>query len=108
MMRINTNQKHILLAVLLIIVLLSIFKPNFNLSAITLFFSNGRPITLMTIITLAVMSWLAKILPSPFREIIIFFVVLWLLSTLGFFFFFAGLSNILIFIILVVVIFSLI
>jgi hypothetical protein len=105
-MRFNTSTKHLLLGALAILVLLSIFKPNIHLSDLTFFFINGRPITLIMIITLVVLGWLVKVLPSPFREIIIFFIILWLLSTLGFFFFFAGLSNILVFIILIVVLFS--
>lgn len=105
-MRLNTPEKKLLLGALVVLVLLSIFKPNFNLGDITFFYINGRAITLMTVVTLAVMSWLIKILPSPFREIISFFLILWILSVLGLLFPFAGLSNLLIFIILVVVLFS--
>ena len=105
-MRFNRSQKHILLGILAVLILLSIFKPNIHLSDIVLFYINGRPITLMTVITVAVMSWLVRILPSPFREIVGLFFLLWILSTLGFFFFFAGLTNILLFIILIVVLFS--
>ncbi len=105
-MKINNQTKKVLFGALVVLVLLSIFKPNIHVGDITFFSINGKPITLVTVLTLGIMAWLAKILPTPFREIVLFFLVLWLLSMLGFFFFFAGLSNILVFIILIVVLFS--
>lgn len=52
--------------------------PNFH------FFSlNGHPITLWNILIFFAILWAIDILPSPVKQIIVAFLLLWLLSVLG-------------------------
>lgn len=62
---------------------------------ITFFQINGQPITLLNILTLAVISGIIGILPSPFREIASVLLVVWILAVLGIISI-AGLPNILV------------
>ena len=62
---------------------------------IVFFHLNGRPITLWNVLTLAVISGIIGLLPSPFREIASVFLVIWVLAVLGIISI-AGLPNILV------------
>lgn len=44
---------------------------------------NGRAITLLNIIVFSMVLWALGVLPSPFREIAIGLLLLWLLSIFG-------------------------
>ena len=57
--------------------------PPFPFLGTVIFFLNGHPITLYDILVFAVILWLIGILPSPFKQIAIVFVILWVLSTVG-------------------------
>ncbi len=71
-----------------------------------LFTVNGQPITLWSVLILAVVAWLIGVLPRPFREIASVILVLWVLSVLGILAF-AGLSNLLVLAIIVGLVFYL-
>jgi hypothetical protein len=48
-----------------------------------LFTINGQPITLWSILILLVISWAIGILPSPLRQIVAVFLIIWILAVLG-------------------------
>jgi hypothetical protein len=50
---------------------------------LTLFSINGQPITLWSILILLVVSWAISILPSPLRQIVAVFLIIWILAVLG-------------------------
>ena len=50
---------------------------------ISLFTIAGRTVTLNDVLIFAVVMWLIDILPSPFREIAVVVLLLWILATLG-------------------------
>lgn len=60
-----------------------------------LFRFNGLIVTLWDVLIFMVLVWLVSSLPSPFRQIAIVFILLWLLSLLGIIAI-AGLSSILV------------
>ncbi len=72
---------------------------------LVLFNINGQPITLWSILILAVVSWAISILPSPIREIAAVLLLLWVLSILGILAF-GGLSSLLVVAIIVGLILS--
>ncbi|MEN9328549.1 MAG: hypothetical protein RI947_1357 [Candidatus Parcubacteria bacterium] len=74
------NTLLLVLIILLVVNYLQIPVTNF-----TLFYIGGHPITLYNIIVFFIVLWLAKFLPSPFREIIGVILILWLLSLFGIF-----------------------
>lgn len=57
--------------------------PGFVIPTFPIFYLNGYPVTLWNIFIFALILWAIGIVPSPFREIFIIIVILWLLSTLG-------------------------
>jgi hypothetical protein len=61
---------------------------------------NGVAITIWDVLIFLVFIWLVGILPSPFRQIAVVFILIWVLSLLGIIAI-AGLSNILIIAIIV-------
>jgi len=61
---------------------------------------NGLSITIWDLLIFLVFVWLVTSLPSPFRQIAVVFVLIWLLSSLGIIAI-AGLSNILVIAIIV-------
>lgn len=77
--------------------------PGFILPNPTIFIFNNQLITLFNIFIFLLIVWLIGLLPSPFWEIAMLMLILWILSTIGLIVV-SGLSNILI----IAVIFSLI
>src|SRR3972149_8611616 len=65
-----------------------------------------RAVGLYDILVFILILWLIRILPSPLREIVTVFLILWLLSFFGVFLF-AGLSNILVLLLIIGLIFYL-
>lgn len=100
-----------LIAVLLLIVILWILDilPGINIaiSNSPFFFLNGRPITLINILTFFLVIFIIKLLPSPIRQILIFILTLRLLSLLGIFTI-SGFPNALILILVIVLLLHLI
>lgn len=77
--------------------------PWINFPNPTIFSFNNHSVTLINVLTFTLIIWLIGLLPSPFWEIALLILILWILSTIGLIVI-NGLSNILI----VAVIFSLI
>lgn len=74
----------ILLTILILLWILGSVRVNgLVLPDFVLFSINQRPITLLNILTLIIVSWIIGILPRPFREIGAVLAILWVLSTLG-------------------------
>src|SRR6185503_16477108 len=48
-----------------------------------LFYINGQPITLWSVLILIVVAWAIAILPTPIRQIVAVLIILWILSVLG-------------------------
>ena|SRR3990167_3347009 len=69
--------------------------PAFSLINIPLLYIGRKAVGLYDILVFALIVWLIRILPSPLREIVTVFLILWLLSFFGLFFF-GGLANILV------------
>ncbi len=61
---------------------------------------NGLDITIWNVLIFLVFIWLVTSLPSPFRQIAVVFILIWLLASLGIIAI-AGLSNILVIAIIV-------
>lgn len=74
----------ILLIVLVVLFLLGyIDVSGLSIPNITLFSINNHPVTLWNLLFLGVAGWLIGILPTPFRQIAMVLLVLWVLSVLG-------------------------
>jgi hypothetical protein len=65
-----------------------------------LFTFNGWTVTIWNLLIFLVFIWLVGILPSPFRQIAVVFILIWILASLGIIAI-AGLSNILVIAIIV-------
>jgi len=89
------------IAILIILFLLWLagYGP-FTVLQLILFRFNGFPVTIWDILIFLVLIWLIGALPSPFRQIAVIFVLLWILSLLGIVFV-AGLTSILVIAIIV-------
>jgi hypothetical protein len=72
----------------------------FTVLHLVLLHFNGLAITLWDVLIFLVFIWLVGILPSPFRQIAVVFILIWVLSLLGIIAI-AGLSNILVIAIIV-------
>jgi hypothetical protein len=72
----------------------------FTVLHLILFKFNGFPVTIWDVLIFLVLIWLIGALPSPFRQIAVIFVLLWILSLLGIIFV-TGLSSILVIAIIV-------
>ena len=85
-----------LLIILVILWLLGVVRiPAFSLINIPLLYIGRKAIGLYDILVFALIVWLIRILPSPLREIVAVFLILWLLSFFGVFFF-GGLTNLIV------------
>ena len=73
--------------------------PGFSIPNLVLFSFNNHPITLFNLIIFALIAWAIGLLPSPFWEVAMFLLVLWLLSIFGIIVI-VGLPNILVIIII--------
>jgi len=86
--------------VLFLLIVLSFFGyikiPQFPFLNLVLFHLNGRPVTVHNLLTFFVIMWLIGILPSPFRQIAMAILVIWILSVVGVLAI-AGLSQIILF-----------
>lgn len=83
-------------AILLVLVLFWLLGYGpFAILHLVLFKFNGLNINLWDILIFLVFIWLVGALPSPFRQIAIVFILIWILSLLGIIAV-AGLSNILV------------
>ncbi|OGK12343.1 hypothetical protein A3C98_02375 [Candidatus Roizmanbacteria bacterium RIFCSPHIGHO2_02_FULL_37_15] len=90
-----------LLIILVILWLLGVVRiPAFSLINIPLLYIGRKAIGLYDILVFALIVWLIRILPSPLREIVAVFLILWLLSFFGLFFL-GGLYNLLILILII-------
>lgn len=69
--------------------------PGLILRNAVLFRINGHTITLWEILILVFLLWIVETLPTPVRQIIVVFVLLWVLSVIGFITV-SGLSNLII------------
>ena len=56
---------------------------NLNIPDLELFTLNGNAISLWDLLIFAVIVWAIGVLPSPFRQIAMVALLLWVLSTLG-------------------------
>jgi hypothetical protein len=72
----------------------------FTVLHLILFRFNGWTVTIWDLLIFLVFIWLVGSLPSPFRQIAVVFILIWILSLLGIIAI-AGLSNILIIAIIV-------
>jgi len=72
-----------LLVVLIILWAFGFLPTDVNIPNITFFVFNGRPITLIDLLLLGVISWVVGLLPSPFRLVASVLLVLWVLSIVG-------------------------
>lgn len=74
--------------VLVVLVVLWIFGivrvPGFSFPHYTLFSIAGHAITIANILTVLAIIWLINLLPSPFRQIAMILLLLYILSVLGF------------------------
>lgn len=57
--------------------------PGFTFPNITLLIINGYPVTLLDLLILFLIIWAIGILPSPFQEIGLLLLILWILATIG-------------------------
>lgn len=95
------------LAILIALWFLGIVEiKSFTIPHITLFSLNGHPITLVNALIVLAILWIIDLLPSPFRQIAIALLILYLLSMLGFIVM-AGFSNVIIIALIIGVIVSL-
>lgn len=90
-----------LIAILLILILFWLvgYGP-FQVLHIILLKFNGLSITVWDLLIFLVFIWLVGELPSPFRQIAVIFILIWVLASLGIIAV-AGLSNILVIAIIV-------
>lgn len=90
-----------LVAILVILILFWLvgYGP-FQVLHIILLKFNGLSITIWDVLIFLVLIWLVTSLPSPFRQIAVVFVLIWILALLGIIAV-AGLSNILVIAIIV-------
>src|SRR3990172_11927661 len=96
-----------LLLILILLWILGVVRiPLFSVINIPLLYIGRRAIGLYDILVFILILWLIRILPSPLREIVTVFLILWLLSFFGVFLF-AGLSNILVLLLIIGLIFYL-
>ena len=90
--------------IIAILVILALFwlmgYGPFTVLHIILFKFNGLAITIWDILIFLVLIWLVGSLPSPFRQIAVVFILIWVLSLLGVIAI-AGLSSILVIAIIV-------
>ena len=86
----------VLIAILLILFLFWLMGYGpFQVLHIILLRFNGLAITIWDVLIFLVLIWLVGSLPSPFRQIAVIFILIWILSLLGVIAV-AGLSSILI------------
>lgn len=71
-----------ILLLLIVLWLLGIFSPLALLYR-PLGHINNHPVNLWDILVFLLIVWLIGILPNPFRQIVIVFLILWLLSLMG-------------------------
>ena len=73
-----------LVAILVILFLLWLMGYGpFVVLHIILFRFNGLAITIWDVLIFLVLIWLVGNLPSPFRQIVVVFILIWILSLLG-------------------------
>lgn len=90
-----------LLAILVILFLLWLMGYGpFTVLHIILFKFNGLAVSIWDLLIFLVLMWLVGSLPSPFRQIAVVFILVWILSLLGIIAV-AGLSSILVIAIIV-------
>jgi hypothetical protein len=96
------------LAVLVILWLMGYVQiPWLHIPRITVFSFNGRPITFFDILIAIVVIWLIDLLPTPFREVSILLLLLYVLSLFGIIAI-AGFSNIVVIAIVLGILFFLV
>src|SRR3989338_5678106 len=77
-----------LLLILILLWILGVVRiPLFSVINIPLLYIGRRAVGLYDILVFVLILWLIRILPSPLREIVTVFLILWLLSFFGLFFF---------------------
>lgn len=79
---INSTVRDILIIIVSLAILSSAPIPFFGFVVFSFF---GVGFTVKLIITLALITWLLTLLPSPIREIGCIFFILWIFSTFNFF-----------------------
>ena len=57
--------------------------PSFSILHFALFHINRNPVTIWDILLLAVIIWMAGVLPSPFKGLATILLILWLLAVMG-------------------------
>jgi hypothetical protein len=91
----------VIVAILVILLLFWLLGYGpFTVLHIILFRFNGLVITIWDLFIFLIFIWLVGILPSPFRQIAVVFILIWILASLGIIAI-AGLSNILVIAIIV-------
>ena len=90
-----------LLIILVILWLLGVVRiPILHFIDIPILSIAGRAVGLIDLLKFVLIIWLIRILPSPVREIVTIFLIIWLLSFFGLFFI-GGLSNILVLLLII-------
>src|SRR3990167_1163385 len=90
-----------LLIFLIVFWLLGVIRiPVLSVVNSPIIYIGNRAIGLYDILVFALIIWLIRILPSPLREIVTVFLILWLLSFFGVFFL-GGLYNLLVLILII-------
>ena len=74
-----------ILVVIALLVILAVFGfIPFSFFEIVLLRLNGEEITIYDLLVFLVILWAVGILPTPFRQIAVVLVILWVVATLGF------------------------
>ncbi|OGK09925.1 hypothetical protein A2767_07070 [Candidatus Roizmanbacteria bacterium RIFCSPHIGHO2_01_FULL_35_10] len=90
-----------LLVILVILWLLGVVRiPVLSVVNSPIIYLGNKAVGLYDILVFALIIWLIRILPSPLKEIVTVFLILWLLSFFGIFFL-GGLGNILVLILII-------
>src|SRR3989304_8330207 len=90
-----------LLVILVILWLLGVVRiPVLSVVNSPIIYLGNKAVGLYDILVFALIIWLIRILPSPLREIVAVFLILWLLSFFGVFFF-GGLTNLIVLILII-------
>lgn len=105
-MNVKLDKLHfILIGILLLMLISNVTKGGLHIADIGIITIAGRVITLFNIIVIGIVIWLLRYLGSPFREIILFCLLLWVLSLFAGFLF-SGLTNVFILLLLILILFS--
>src|SRR3990167_10952976 len=90
-----------LLLILILFWILGVVRiPFFSVINVPLLYIGRRAVGLYDILVFILILWLIRILPSPLREVVTVFLILWLLSFFGLFFL-GGLYNLLVLILII-------